>query len=440
MRQIRIETMHRRAHVADERSGCARSLNDDVQPAERKLTESEIHRRLGGSNERRVLQVADDADDLELRVGRHHQPAHRADEANARDDDLADWILVGPLSPGERIVDDDDARRVDRVARVENATFQQRHADAAEVVFVDGLMLRLRPRQSPTRGCSGTPSGPRHAASNGRKLVALAIVTPGCAAKILQQLIVEVGDLLPVRVRVRQFDARGDRSRRPERRVLGDQALEAAREQRGADEQHDREPDLGDDEHAAGAAPRAARVRAAARVLQRPLHVAARHEQRRHDSERDRRQRRKRARKHAARADRDRRRRRSRGICDRRDAGRAAAPIPPRRATPSAVPSIARMMLSVRNCRTRRPRLAPIAARTATSRSRTVARASSRLATLVQVMTSRNAAAPNSANNAGRKKPTTSCDSGIARACQSPLVALFSTPSRVVSARSSAFA
>ena len=72
--------------------------------------------------------------------------------------------------------------------------------------------------------------------------------------------------------------------------------------------------------------------------------------------------------------------------------------------------------LSVRNCRIRRPRLAPIAARTATSRSRTVARASRRLATLVQVMTSRNAAAPNNAKSAGRKTPTISVASGIARA------------------------
>ncbi len=85
-------------------------------------------------------------------------------------------------------------------------------------------------------------------------------------------------------------------------------------------------------------------------------------------------------------------------------------------ATPSAVPITASSTLSVRNCRINRPLLAPIAARTATSRSRTVARASSRLATLVQVMISRNAAAPNSANSAGRKKPTTSVASGIARA------------------------
>ena len=96
--------------------------------------------------------------------------------------------------------------------------------------------------------------------------------------------------------------------------------------------------------------------------------------------------------------------------------------------------------LSVRNWRTSRPRLAPIAARTATSRSRTVARASSRLATFVHVMTSRNAAAPNSANSAGRKKPTTSVASGTARAEYSPLVDGCSAPRRLVSARSSAFA
>ncbi|PYR53252.1 MAG: hypothetical protein DMF95_04865 [Acidobacteria bacterium] len=55
-------------------------------------------------------------------------------------------------------------------------------------------------------------------------------------------------------------------------------------------------------------------------------------------------------------------------------------------------------------------------------------------------MTSRNAAAPNSANGAGRKNPTTSAASGTARAFHSPLVDGFSFPSLLVSARSSPLA
>ena len=69
---------------------------------------------------------------------------------------------------------------------------------------------------------------------------------------------------------------------------------------------------------------------------------------------------------------------------------RMAAPIP----VPSAPPITASTRLSVTSCRTMRRRPAPSAERTASSRVRTVARASSRLATLAQQMRSTNPTTP----------------------------------------------
>jgi len=62
-------------------------------------------------------------------------------------------------------------------------------------------------------------------------------------------------------------------------------------------------------------------------------------------------------------------------------------------ATPIAAPASARIRLSVRSWRTRRPREAPSAMRTLISRRRIVARASIRLATLAQAISSTNATA-----------------------------------------------
>ncbi len=108
--------------------------------------------------------------------------------------------------------------------------------------------------------------------------------------------------------------------------------------------------------------------------------------------------------------------------------------------TPTAAPSDARSRLSVSSCLTRRDRLAPIAARSATSRSRTVARASRRFATLMQATRSSRPTAPSSAMSATRKNPATSCESGTAKTVQPLLVAENSDCSRVPSAASSVLA
>ena len=81
---------------------------------------------------------------------------------------------------------------------------------------------------------------------------------------------------------------------------------------------------------------------------------------------------------------------------------------------PTSPPSVASSTLSVSICRMSRRRLPPIAVRMAISRSRVVARASSRLATFAQPISSTNPTAPSSTSSAGRTFPTTRSASGSA--------------------------
>ncbi len=73
--------------------------------------------------------------------------------------------------------------------------------------------------------------------------------------------------------------------------------------------------------------------------------------------------------------------------------------------SPSAVPAVVSTSVSTRSCWTSRRRLAPRAARTASSRRRDAPRASMRFATLVQAMSNTHATAPNSTIKPRRTSP-----------------------------------
>ena len=75
---------------------------------------------------------------------------------------------------------------------------------------------------------------------------------------------------------------------------------------------------------------------------------------------------------------------------------------------PRTPPRTANRTASASTCRTRRHRVAPRAARTATSRCRVAARARKRLATLAQAMRSTNPTAPHRSRSAGLIEPTAS--------------------------------
>ncbi len=94
-------------------------------------------------------------------------------------------------------------------------------------------------------------------------------------------------------------------------------------------------------------------------------------------------------------------------------ASSARIPAVPR-SRPSAPPANDSMRLSVSSCRMMRPRPAPMAARTAISRLRVVARASSRFATFAQAMSSTKLTAPSSSQSVGRTFATSASRSGSA--------------------------
>ena len=84
---------------------------------------------------------------------------------------------------------------------------------------------------------------------------------------------------------------------------------------------------------------------------------------------------------------------------------------------PAAAPTAASTRPSTRPCRVRRPKPAPSAMRTAVSRARLAARATSRLATLTQAMARRIATPANRASSAGRISRTPSaCSATVVKA------------------------
>jgi hypothetical protein len=83
------------------------------------------------------------------------------------------------------------------------------------------------------------------------------------------------------------------------------------------------------------------------------------------------------------------------------------------RRKPSSAEATDSTTLSVSSCRTMRCGEAPIEIRTATSRSRSAARASSRFATFAQAISSRKPTAPKSVQRTARELPTSRSFSGV---------------------------
>ena len=203
------------------------------------------------------------------------------------------------------------------------------------------------------------------------------------------------------------------RARSPDPRAR--RRAEAAHEEARADQQDERERDLGD--HEGVARDRAARVgvRAAA-LLERVVRVGAgqppgrdgAREQSRdeRDGERE--------------GEHRRRRRGSRPRAASGFARNATISLTPAPATrsPSRPPASASRVVSAKSCRTMRARLAPRAARTAISLRRPSVRASTRLATFAQAISRTHPTAPSSTSSAGRTSPTRSSCSGMTAAPQ----------------------
>ncbi len=89
-------------------------------------------------------------------------------------------------------------------------------------------------------------------------------------------------------------------------------------------------------------------------------------------------------------------------------------------AIPNAAPHPASSRLSVRNCRSSWPRVAPNAARIATSRRRASARVNSRLVTLTQAINSTHATAPDNITSMGFTRATV-CSASVATLAPLPV-------------------
>ena len=179
---------------------------------------------------------------------------------------------------------------------------------------------------------------------------------------------------------------------------------EAANQQPGADQQHHRQRQLGDDQqapHVAGRGP--TRAPAADAPRPRSFRFSCRstpaQPQRRRETEEHARQHRhaEREQQHACRRSRSRAAAARSSMPSTRMPSRRPVREQQARRTP---PATASSTLSVSSCRTMRPRLAPRAARTAISRWRASARESSRFATFAQAISSTNATAPISTTSA----------------------------------------
>ena len=220
-----------------------------------------VEERRGRFAERDVLAVAREADDFQPRP-------LRAAEADA----LAYRVPVGEVASGESLVDDDDAGRAFTILRVEVAPAQDGDVQGLEVVQGDragegdvvGHVLAAAARALAAAGAVGrvlprdhhaalpARAAERRRAHQRRRLHARQ------RRHTLQRTPVE---LLPLRLRVaQQVDVERHRQHvlRVEAGVNALRPLEAAQEQARADEQHQRQRDLRDDQKVAqGEAPRA---------------------------------------------------------------------------------------------------------------------------------------------------------------------------------------
>ena len=189
---------------------------------------------------------------------------------------LADGIHAGEVLLGHRLVDDDAILTVGRVVLVEQSSLQQGNAHGLEVVVVT---TRTSATGSSPRAGGGWPTTSKPVAApsprSGRKLTAAGRLDAGQRVDAVEQ---PTGRTARAPRVVRYRDPGSDTRivivlRRVEPGIDVQQLHEAADEQAGADEQHQRQRDLDDDERAARAAA-ACRGSGAPAFLQRVVETA----------------------------------------------------------------------------------------------------------------------------------------------------------------------
>ena len=309
--------------------------------------------------------VTDDRDD-----------GHEVERVEAALDPATDRILPLEGDPGQRLVDDGDARGVTGVSLGEVAAAPDRHAQRPEVIRRHHGEDRLRRARCRAAGRLGRlPASSRRSRRPGvgSPVTAADGADAGQSAQLRQQIAIE-------RRRARRVFRRADRhggaqheeAFRREAHVHRGDGRETAREQAGADDEHDRERDLGDDERVARPAGARADRRALATLAQAVHELDARRLQRRRQTEQ------------AARDERERDGEAERGACPRGSRRGAAGSRAPARSGRACRPARSTRRAAPTRRPARRSRSAaggpggrgpaPTAARTTISRSRDVAR------------------------------------------------------------------
>ena len=197
-----------------------------------------------------------------------------------------------------------------------------------------------------------------------------------------------------------------DRLGRLEAEIDADQARERAQQQAGADQEHDRQRDLRHHEQASHLMMPAIGGASPALLPQRGLRFDAAGLPRGHEPEDERRDGGHHEREDQARGIETDRLGAARRSARPRSASRAPAWPSTRAASPAAPPNIASTRLSMTSCLTRRPRLAPSDARSASSPRRPIPRAINRPARFTHAMTSTVATTAISSRSAGRPSLT----------------------------------
>ena len=396
------------------------------------------HDRQGAREPLRVGEVDQVARRLaespHLRVGGHADDQPGGIVVVGPADQAADRVAVLPEAPGHRLADDDDGLRV-------------RPVGVAEVAAADDLDARRL--EEP-----GVDLGPvrDEGAAVARRLEArhVEVARPGAQRIQVQaadrpdrrdagQLAEAVEQAPGVDARLVRREAGGRRQEGQEGGRLAAEAgvdrlhlLEAAQEEAGPDEQHQRDRELGDDQGVAPAelpglpAPRALAAEGAGDV--RPRALEGRHQAQQgagHEGETP---------SVNARTRPSRRRSSVTGIGSGRStvasrwSSQTASPVP---APPASRPS---SVVSVRSRRTRDPRDAPRARRTAISLRRSRARASRKLARLVHASSSTSATTAVSNHAAARMKTSMGGKNSTSvrgRSANCPAGSQFSMRSRV---------
>ena len=233
------------------------------------------------------MRAADDADDVVEAI-----------DPVADVHALADRILVREVLLDERLVDNRDVLAGRRVLRRERAAAKHRNRERFEVARRDhaivrrGRVARLQRRPPADVERQHVVATERQRLHGGGRLHA------GLGLELGDQIVEErvMGLRRPVR-RPRQRDLKREHALRLESRIDVDELVEAAQQQRRARQQHDRQRDLRDEQHAAHPAATGRRGRAAA-FLEHRAHAGARRlprgRQAEEDAGHDRRDRRKR--------------------------------------------------------------------------------------------------------------------------------------------------